>query len=226
MDQSEVGLVDIVYSRSALGGHPLLLTGNLYFAKAAREKATTINGCECVPGWELKNSPGCSSEENAYCCNPADDPLGPWCPTTAKCVGNTWDRCLPRQLEMHIELWDHSTRLAELGTTSGFTVHDPFDPALAKTAILLVQPVDSTPGGGTAPYTDAGCVCMPDGRCSGETGWCCEGDAPASGIGAWCFTAGSCNPGRLKDGRPWDICSPPPSGANRAVFVHKSLASP
>jgi hypothetical protein len=51
---------------------------------------TTINGCTCYKEWKLN---GVGSPCQNYCCNPDNDPNGPWCFTTLSCKGKNYDTC-------------------------------------------------------------------------------------------------------------------------------------
>lgn len=53
---------------------------------------TTIVGCTCRP---TEPKLDCANAGNGFCCNPDDNPAGPWCFTTELCLGARVDSCIP-----------------------------------------------------------------------------------------------------------------------------------
>jgi len=58
----------------------------------------THKGCRCTANESARIAHGyaCGDEANGWCCNPDDDPRGPWCLTGEQCWGSSRDYCTPR----------------------------------------------------------------------------------------------------------------------------------
>jgi len=53
----------------------------------------------CQAGWWPAGEGQACTEESGWCCNPDNDPLGPWCVTQGGCHGRERDYCRPQNTE-------------------------------------------------------------------------------------------------------------------------------
>mmetsp|Transcript_32796 Transcript_32796/g.83261 ORF Transcript_32796/g.83261 Transcript_32796/m.83261 type:complete len:527 (-) Transcript_32796:93-1673(-) len=202
--------VVFVYSASAqIPQQPLIRQGSYQLSLAKAEDPLSTNGCLCQP-WQLDGYPKCAFSWNSFCCNPNDDPAGPWCMTDgSSCTGRAWDRCEPSSPA--VEIKDQGGKLLSTAKLRvGFTGDDLVQTLSASGAgaSLRLMPASLQTETVNAPLTIMGCYCKPSPRCSATSGWCCkEGSSSGASI---CFVEGDCY------GRAWDFCTPATS--NRAIF--------
>mmetsp|Transcript_54298 Transcript_54298/g.156111 ORF Transcript_54298/g.156111 Transcript_54298/m.156111 type:complete len:533 (+) Transcript_54298:72-1670(+) len=201
--------VVFVYSASAQSPQqPLIRQGSYQLSLAKAEDPLSTNGCLCQP-WQLDGYPKCAFSWNSFCCNPNDDPAGPWCMTDGACTDRAWDRCEPSSPA--VEIKDQGGKLLSTAKLRvGFTGNDLVQSLSASGAgaSLLLMPASLQTETVSAPLTIMGCYCKPSPRCNATSGWCCkEGSSSGASI---CSVEGDCY------GRAWDFCTP--AIANRAIF--------